>query len=204
MPFFYKIILISIILLLYIFFEYVLIAILVLPFILIAASCFSSDKSHELFVRESTSKFGSNVYKSTKISLELKSIQSREFSANKKVVFASVLSVFQDYGYSISAADISTGLITAKSKTQFSRGRDINSDSREFSSKFITYYIATAFVEEYTFEITKARLNFIIAVQIINANGAKSFKENTVEDSAFYNNAFVKIQEEIFLRININ
>lgn len=135
------------------------------------------------------------VYKSTKTSLELQSIQSREFSANKKVVFASVLSVYQDLGYSISASDINTGFITAKSPTQHQMGfgKTIMTDSR-----------TTAFIEELSLGKTKVRLNFINAEEWSGAYGAKLLQENPVEDPTIYNNAFVKIQEGIFLRNNSN
>jgi len=47
--------------------------------------------------------------------LEIQSIQSRSYEHPKKTVFPSVMSVFQDLGYSINSADINTGLITAES-----------------------------------------------------------------------------------------
>jgi hypothetical protein len=43
-------------------------------------------------------------YRSTKTSLELQSIQSREFETTKKIAFASTLSVFQDLGYVIESS----------------------------------------------------------------------------------------------------
>ena len=45
--------------------------------------------------------------------LEIQSIQSRDYDKGKDIVFPSVMSVLQDLGYSIKAADIVTGLITA-------------------------------------------------------------------------------------------
>lgn len=135
------------------------------------------------------------VHTSNKTSLELQAIQSREFSAEKKVVFASVLSVYQDLGYSISASDINTGFITAKSPTQHQMGfgKTIMKDSR-----------TTAFIEDLTPGKTKVRLNFINAEEWSGAYGAKLLQENPVEDAAIYNNAFVKIQEGIFIRSNKN
>lgn len=44
--------------------------------------------------------------KSTMNSLEIRSLQSREFESTKGVVFPSVISVLQDIGYTISNADI--------------------------------------------------------------------------------------------------
>ena len=48
-------------------------------------------------------------------SLEIQSIQSREFETAKPTAFAAVLSVFQDLGYIVESADKETGFITAKS-----------------------------------------------------------------------------------------
>src|SRR3990167_6121539 len=56
--------------------------------------------------------------KATKSALELQSIQSKEFETSKKVAFAAVLSVLQDVGYTVSSANLDTGLITAKSPTK--------------------------------------------------------------------------------------
>ena len=50
--------------------------------------------------------------------LEIQSIQTREFESPKKIVFASVVSVFQDLGYTIKGADLNTGFINAESAAQ--------------------------------------------------------------------------------------
>ena len=47
--------------------------------------------------------------------LDIQSMQSRNYEHSKDLVFPSVMSVFQDLGYSINSADINTGLITAES-----------------------------------------------------------------------------------------
>ena len=61
-------------------------------------------------------------------------IQSREFETNKKMAFASVMSVFQDLGYIVNSADLVTGFITAKSPIK--------------NEGAMIYTQATAFVEE--------------------------------------------------------
>ena len=50
--------------------------------------------------------------------LEIQSMQSRSYEHSKDIVFPSVMSVFQDLGYSINSADINTGLITAESAAE--------------------------------------------------------------------------------------
>ena len=50
--------------------------------------------------------------------LEMQSMQSRSYDTGKEIVFPSVMSVFQDLGYTINSADIETGLITAESTAE--------------------------------------------------------------------------------------
>ena len=50
--------------------------------------------------------------------LEIQSIQTREYEAPPKITFASVVSVFQDLGYTIKGANLNTGFINAESATQ--------------------------------------------------------------------------------------
>ena len=47
--------------------------------------------------------------------LEVQSLQKRDLETNKEIAFASVVSVFQDLGYTIVSADKETGFITAES-----------------------------------------------------------------------------------------
>ena len=88
--------------------------------------------------------------------LEIQSMQSRSYDQPKDVVFPSVMSVFQDLGYSINSADIATGLITAESTAA--------------SNKALRFWLgitkvsqtkANAFIEEISGQ-TKVRINFVI------------------------------------------
>ena len=54
--------------------------------------------------------------------LEIQSLQSKEYEAKKELVFPSVVSVFQDLGYTIANADIASGLISAESSTESNVG----------------------------------------------------------------------------------
>ena len=89
--------------------------------------------------------------------MELQALQSREFRTTKDQSFSSVVSVFQDLGYQISAADMASGFITAgsanKNKTGFLEamaGMRSSGASR-----------APAFIELMTSGLTRARLNFM-------------------------------------------
>jgi PBP1b-binding outer membrane lipoprotein LpoB len=46
--------------------------------------------------------------------MEIQSLQTRDFESSKDIVFPSVVSVFQDIGYTITSADIATGLVVAE------------------------------------------------------------------------------------------
>lgn len=51
-------------------------------------------------------------------SLELQAFQKKQFETSKKIAFASVMSVFQDIGYTIKQANAETGFIQASSPTK--------------------------------------------------------------------------------------
>ena len=124
-----------------------------------------------------------------KTSLELQSIQSRDFETDKKTACASTLSVFQDTGYIIESASLESGFITAKSPTKerlsFWVGY-LNSSSK-----------VSAFIDEFIPGKTKVRLNFVNSEQKRYYN---SQKDTPVENPTVYQAAFEKIQEAIFIR----
>ena len=127
-----------------------------------------------------------------KTSLELQAIQARDFPTNKKTAFASVLSVFQDYGYIVNSAELETGFITAKSPK--------NATTSIWTGTTMKDTSATAFIEELKPGVTKIRLNFVESME--NSKGAGiAFSEDTpIQDHAIYNNIFLKISEAIFIR----
>lgn len=127
--------------------------------------------------------------------LELQSLQSREYEAKKEIVFPSVISVFQDIGYTISNADLQTGLISAESP----------SDSSNFVSEFllgeteVSQTKATAFVEQIG-NRTRARLNFVKVEQTSSSWGQSDRQDTPLLDAQLYQNAFEKIENAIFIR----
>ena len=132
--------------------------------------------------------------KPTMTPLEIQSLQSREYETTKEIVFPSVISVFQDIGYTISNADIQTGLISAESA----------SDS-DFASKFwlgvtkVSQTKATAFVEQIG-DKTKARLNFVEIKKTSSGWGQSDQQDTPLLDAQLYQNAFEKIENAIFIR----
>jgi len=79
--------------------------------------------------------------------MEIQSMQSRDYKEGKGVVFSSVVSVFQDLGYTVKSADVATGFMTAvspiKEKTDWVRVLFVG------GGKNVSMQTAvTAFVEE--------------------------------------------------------
>jgi len=133
---------------------------------------------------------------STKSPLELQAIQSKEFETSKKIAFAATLSVFQDLGYTVSSANLDTGLITAKSPTK--------QDFVPFVGQRMTDVKATAFVEEIVPNRTKIRLNYVNNTQTSGGKGQRGEREFPIEAPEMYQDTFAKIQQGIFVRKNTN
>lgn len=139
--------------------------------------------------------------------LEIQSIQTREFESPKKIVFASVVSVFQDLGYTIKNADLNTGFINAESAAQ-----DTASDAEIFigvisvlggepatTTQRVEQTVATAFIEEIG-NRARVRLNFVTTRQSSSAQGQNSRRDTPILDVKIYTNAFERIENAIFIR----
>ncbi len=127
-----------------------------------------------------------------KTSLEIQAMQTREFETDKTTAFNSVVSVFQDLGYIIDKADINTGIITVQSPTE--SGYDF------FAGSTQTHTRATAFIEERRSGFTNVRLNFVEVRRASDGYGQQRGQDTVIHDAEVYENAFVKIQEAIFIR----
>jgi hypothetical protein len=128
--------------------------------------------------------------------MELQALQSREYQAPKDQVFSSVVSVFQDLGYQIAAADVASGFITAgsanKNKTGFFEalgGMRSSGGSR-----------VTAFIETMPSGMTRARLNFMNTKNSSSMYGSSSSKDTPILDPKTYQIAFEHIEEALFER----
>ena len=128
--------------------------------------------------------------------LEIQNMQSRSYDATKKVVFASVVSVFQDLGYTINSANFDTGFIAAESAA-----------TSDFSSKFVLGISevkqtkATAFIEEFKGK-SRVRLNFVTSNRSSYEGGQTDRQDRPILNSQVYTNAFEKIANSIFIRTN--
>ena len=141
--------------------------------------------------------------------LEIQSIQTREFESPKKIVFASVVSVFQDLGYTIKNADLNTGFINAESASQ---NTSIGPEAEIFigvigvlggepatTTQRVEQTVATAFIEEIG-NRARVRLNFVITRQSSSAQGQISRRDTPILDVRIYTNAFERIENAIFIR----
>lgn len=125
--------------------------------------------------------------------MQIQALQTRDFSVNKNVAFPSVISVFQDLGYTIKNADKDTGIIMAESAAKS------DSASRIFGVSSVSQTSATAFVEEIG-KITKVRLNFVIVNNKSYGYGQTDREDTPILEAATYQNAFERIENAIFVR----
>ena len=125
--------------------------------------------------------------------LQIQALQTRDYSASKSVVFPSVISVFQDLGYTIKNADKETGIIMAESAAKS------DSTSRFLGVSSVTQTSATAFVEEIG-KITKVRLNFVSSNNKSYGYGQTDREDTPILDAPTYQNAFERIENAIFVR----
>ncbi len=126
--------------------------------------------------------------------LEIQSLQTREYESSKKIVFPSVISVFQDLGYTIKGADLNTGFINAESTTKHDQALQILLGLSQMEQT-----AATAFIEEIGAR-TRVRLNFVTTRQLSSAYGQSSREDTPILDVKVYTNAFERIENAIFIR----
>lgn len=129
-------------------------------------------------------------------SLQLKSLQEREFESNKKTVFACTVSVLQDLGYLIRTVDYQGGLITAESPLETSRNYLTWNRSVKRTG-------VSAFVDEFP-KKTTVRLNFVTNDVSEHWFSKDTTEETVILDPVVYNEIFDKIGESIFLREGMN
>lgn len=128
--------------------------------------------------------------------LAIQALQLREFEASPRTLFRSVVSVFQDLGYTIDQADFDSGLITAssatKNKTNFWNalgGVAASGNTR-----------ATATVEELANGRSSVRLNFVSSKSSSSWYGQSSKNDKPILEAKVYQAAFEKIEEALFVR----
>ena len=126
--------------------------------------------------------------------LEIQSMQTRTYESDTNTVFHSVVSVFQDLGYTIKNADSQAGFIQA----------DGAADANEalkfwFGSTSTKQTKATGFVEKIGDKVS-VRLSFVATVEKSTAYGADDREEKPILNADIYQNAFERIENAIFIR----
>jgi len=128
--------------------------------------------------------------------LELQQLQSRDIEGPKEMVFGAVMTILQDSGYRIQAADKDTGLITGisstKSKLTWSPFVGIGKSKKS--------PVVSAFVESRTPSMTNVRLSFVMAKVKSNLYGSQPQDEEPIYDAVTYQNAFEKLNQAMFIR----
>jgi hypothetical protein len=127
--------------------------------------------------------------------LALQQIQARDYEAKKEITFPSVMTILQDSGYRIQAADRDTGLITATASTK----------SKLTWLPFVGFGkskktpVVSAFIEDRGTG-SRIRLSFVMAKIKSNAYGTSLSDEEPITDPATYRDAFERIEKEVFVR----
>lgn len=129
-------------------------------------------------------------------SMEIQALQSHEYETQKEVLFASVVSVFQDLGYQLANADMGSGFITAsspmKNKTSFWDAMAKQQGSGNTK--------VTAFVEQMPGGTARVRLNFVNSKTTSGMWGGNSAEDKPIFDPLTYKIAWDKIDEAVFTR----
>jgi hypothetical protein len=133
--------------------------------------------------------------------LEIQAMQSREYETAKDITFPSVVSVFQDLGYTINGADLNTGFVNAASAAQ-QQGPSMA--EALFVGRLANTYTnqtrATAFIESTPSGGSRVRLNFVVGTQASSGYGQQSANDTPILDASVYQNAFEKLETAIFMR----
>jgi hypothetical protein len=131
--------------------------------------------------------------------LALQQMQAREFEVSKIVSFPAVITILQDSGYRIQAADKDTGLITATASTK----------SNMTWVPFVGFGrskktpIVSVFVEDRGAG-SRVRFNFVMAKTKNQAYGIGWSDEEPILDAEVYRSAFERLEKEIFVRQSLS
>ncbi|HEX8415493.1 MAG TPA: hypothetical protein VF637_16670 [Sphingomicrobium sp.] len=128
--------------------------------------------------------------------LAIQALQLKEFEATPRTLFRSVVSVFQDLGYTIDQANFDSGLITATSatKNKTSVWNALGGQTASGNTR------ATATVEELANGRSSVRLNFVSTKSASSWYGQSSRNDRPILDAKVYQAAFEKIEEALFVR----
>jgi len=124
--------------------------------------------------------------------VELRQLQTRDFTATKAAAFSSVITVLLDSGYRILSADLESGLVTASAPSTGRLRLDPTGVGRATQTP-----VASAFVEDRGSGTVRVRITFSVSR---SATGLGSSGENPVLDQGVYDAFFTRLEEEVQLR----
>jgi hypothetical protein len=129
-------------------------------------------------------------------STQIQAIQQKSYQADKSVVFASVMDVLQDLGFSVASADVASGFITAESangnKTSFWDA--LSNVEGSGNTK------ATVFLEAMPGGVTRVRVNLIAAKTSSSNLGQQSREDHQITSAAPYDRMFARIDAAVLSR----
>lgn len=127
--------------------------------------------------------------------LQIQELQTHEVEVPKSTAFSSVMTVLQDSGYRINAADRETGLITATASTK------TNTTWMPFIGfgKSKKTPVVSAYIEDISSSRTRVRLNFVMTKMSSDQFGGGA-DEEPILDPTVYREAFEKIDQQAFIR----
>ena len=135
-----------------------------------------------------------------KTGVQLQAYQAKEFETTKRAAFSAAMSVFQDLGFIIDDGDFDTGLITAtgpSAREELGLGDLFAQVFGGPDMRASTHRRATAFVETMPSGMIRIRLNFVDNTLQPPGPTRHSIP---VEEPAFYQATFEKIDKAIFVR----
>lgn len=135
-----------------------------------------------------------------KTGVELQAYQAKEFETTKRAAFSAAMSVFQDLGFIIDDGDFDTGLISAtgpSTKDELGVGDILGQVFGGVDMRASSHRRATAFVEKMPSGLVRIRLNFVDTV--VQPPGPTRHS-TPVEEPAFYQATFERIDKAIFVR----
>lgn len=134
--------------------------------------------------------------KTAPTALELQQLQGRDIEGSKDQVFGAVMSVLQDSGYRIQAADKDTGLITGIASTTAKMTYSLWTGFGKSKKS----PIVSVFIEPVTPTTTHVRLSFVMGKVRSTVYGSGAQDEEPIYDPAVYQTAFEQINKTVFIR----
>lgn len=128
--------------------------------------------------------------------MEIQALQSHEYETTKEILFASVVSVFQDLGYQLANADMPSGFITASSPMKDKTGfMEAMAGMRGSGNTKVTAFV------ELMGQTARVRLNFVNSKNSSGGRwGGNSSEDRPIMDPLTYKVAWDKIDEAVFTR----